>query len=252
MTAQLAHIIRHPIKSIGYEEIDGALLTEGRAMPLDRVWAIAHEAAAFESPLSCWASKRNFLRGVAAPGLMAVQCRMEPDGKICLNHPEQWHVTLDPDDPADRVKLIEWVRPFWPTNRPAPRSVERLSSDQSLSDMEAPYVSILSTGSLDHLSETAGTPVSKHRFRGNLWIDGWAAGAERDLIGRTVRIGAVDIEIEMPITRCRATCADPVSGQDNLETLDLLQSLWGNTQFGLYGRVRTSGAIFQGDPVEIL
>lgn len=250
MTGRIAHIIRHPIKSIGYEEIPAVSLAEGHCLPFDRVWAISHEAAAFEGPLTEWAAKRNFVRGVAAPQLMAVTAKVTDEG-LLLNHPGQWHVTLDPDRPEDQVKLIEWVRPLWPDNRPAPRAVERVDGT-SLADMKQPYVSILSLGSLAQLAETAGQPVSIHRFRGNLWVDGWAPGAERELIGKHLKIGDAILEIEMPITRCRATCANPETGAEDLETLDLLQSLWGNHQFGLYGRVVSGGDLFQGDAVEIL
>jgi hypothetical protein len=250
MTGRLAHIIRHPIKSIGHEEIPAVSLNKGHGLPFDRVWAISHEAAAFDSPLTEWASKRNFVRGVAAPQLMAVTARVTDEG-LALDHPGQWHVTLDPDCPEDQTKLIEWVRPFWPENRPAPRAVER-AADISLSDMREPYVSILSLASLAQLSEAAGQNVSIHRFRGNLWIDGWEPGAERNLIGKRLKIGGATLDIEMPITRCRATCANPETGAEDLEMLELLQSLWGNHQFGLYARVLEGGDLFTGDPVEVL
>lgn len=250
MTGRIAHIIRHPIKSIGYEEIPAVSLTEGHCLPFDRVWAISHEAAGFDSPLGEWAAKRNFVRGVAAPQLMAVTAKATDKG-LSLNHPGQWRITLDPDRPEDQVKLIEWLRPLWPDNRPAPRAVERVDG-VSLADMKQPYVSILSRASLAQLADAASQPVSIHRFRSNLWVDGWEPGAERELIGKRLKIGGATLEIEMPITRCRATCANPETGEQDLETLDLLQSLWGNHQFGLYGRVVSGGDLFQGDAVEIL
>ncbi|MCT2539429.1 MOSC domain-containing protein [Sedimentimonas flavescens] len=251
MTARLAHIFRHPIKSVGYEEIRSAPLTKGRVLPFDRVWAIAHEGAKFDAPLSEWASKTNFVRGVAAPGLMAVQAKTQDDGTIELAHPDLWHLRIAPDRAEDQVKLIEWLRPLWPENRPAPRSVESVAG-AALSDMPDPYVSILSLGSLAALSQRAGTPMSPHRFRGNLWVDGWNAGAERDLIGRRLKIGATELEIAMPITRCRATCANPETGSADIDTLALLDAQWGDHEFGLYATVITGGEIARGDSVEVL
>ena len=250
MTGHLAHIIRHPIKSVGYEEIESAPLQEGRALPFDRIWAISHEGAAFDGPLDHWAPKRNFLRGAAAPELMAITAQTTGEG-IMLNHPGQWHALFDPTKPEDCVKLIEWVRPFWPLNRPALRAVERVA-DVTLGDMEEPYISILSLASLARLSEAADAPVSMHRFRGNLWVSGWEAGAERDLIGRRLRIDEAELEVVMPITRCKATCANPETGAQDLKTLELLQSIWGDTQFGLYAKVVRAGEILTGDRVEIL
>lgn len=248
MTGRLAHIIRHPIKSIGYEELPAVSLTKGHGLPFDRVWAIAHEAAAFDSPLTEWASKRNFLRGVAAPQFMAIRAHLTEAG-LQLDHPGQGPITLNPDLPEDQRRLIDWVRPLWPENRPAPRAVERVMGT-SLSDMPTPYVALGSLGSLAHLSAAAGQDLSIHRFRGNLWIEGWAPGAERDLIGRRLQIGAATLEIDMPITRCRATCANPETGEDDLEMLDLLHALWGDHHFGLYARVVHTGDLCTGDTVE--
>ena len=251
MSARLAHIFRHPIKSIGFEEIRSASLTEGRVLPFDRLWALSHEAASFEGALTEWAPKRNFVRGVAAPGLMAIAARTLEDGTIELTHPELWHLRLDPESPADQAKLIEWLRPLWPANRPAPRAMERVAG-LSLTDMREPYVSILSLSSLAALSAAAGRALSPHRFRGNLWVEGWESAAERDLIGRRLRVGEAELEVAMPITRCRATCANPETGREDHDTLATLTGLWGNTHFGVYATVVKTGDIGRGDSVEVL
>ena len=44
MSAYLAEIWRHPIKSCGRETLTRVLLTENRTLPWDRRWAIAHES----------------------------------------------------------------------------------------------------------------------------------------------------------------------------------------------------------------
>lgn len=251
MTPRLAQITRHPIKSVGYEDIGTASLQRGRGLPLDRVWAVSHAAAKFETPLSEWARKMNFVRGVAAPELMAVQAQMQDDGRIVLSHPKLTPVCLDLERPEDQARLIEWLMPLWPANRPAPRAVERVEGI-ALTDMAEPYVSLLSLSSLAALEAEAGCAVSPHRFRGNLRVEGWQPWAERDLIGKRLRIGATVLEIAMPITRCRATCANPATGADDLETLDILTRLNGDTLFGLYATVETGGTITCGDPVEIL
>ncbi|RWR14324.1 MOSC domain-containing protein [Paenirhodobacter populi] len=250
MTARLRHIFRHPIKSIGHEEIPTVSLTQGRGLPFDRVWAISTQEARFASPLETWAPKMNFVRGVAAPGLMAVTAQTHEDGTIELTQPDLWHLRIDPDRPADQEKLIEWLAPLWPANRPAPRAVEK--PGVALADNKAPFVSILSLASLAALSEAAGQNLSPHRFRGNLWVDGWAPWAERDLTGRTLRIGTAEIGIADPIIRCRATCGNPETGREDLDMLALLKAQHGDMVFGLFGLVTKAGEISRDDPVEIL
>lgn len=251
MTGRLTHIVRHPIKSVGYEDIDSAPLMQGRVLPFDRVWAVSHQAAKFDSPLGTWARKMNFLRGVAAPKLMAVQAQMQDAGQITLTHSERPALTVDPDRAEDQARLIDWLRPLWPESRPAPRAVERVEG-VALADMAEPYVSLLSLSSLGALAQAAGQDLSRHRFRGNLWVDGWAPWAERDLLGKRLRLGAAVLEVVMPITRCRATCTDPVTGTEDLEMLDLLERLNGDWHFGCYATVIEGGTITLGDPVEVL
>ncbi|MFT3688224.1 MOSC domain-containing protein [Paenirhodobacter sp.] len=247
--ATLAHIFRHPIKSIGYEEIRTAFLEEGRVLPFDRLWAVATEQAKFDGPLTGWASKMNFVRGAAAPGLMAVAARTHDDGTIELTHPELWHLRIDLDDPADQVKLMEWLRPLW-AGRPAPRSVER--PGVALTDQREARISILSLSSLADFGARTGVPMSPHRFRGNLWVAGWAPWAERDLTGRRLRIGPAQVEIVAPIGRCRATHANPETGVEDLDTLAALRAAHGDQDFGLFGVVTRPGEIARDDVVEIL
>ena len=45
MADQFAALWRHPIKGHGREALETVDLTEGRTMPWDRRWAVAHEAA---------------------------------------------------------------------------------------------------------------------------------------------------------------------------------------------------------------
>lgn len=251
MTAHLANIVRHPIKSIGFEDIQSAPLMQGRVLPFDRVWAVSHEAAKFESPLGVWARKLNFVRGVAAPKLMAVKARMDQGGQITLTHPEVPALTLDPDRAEDQARLIDWLKPLWPESRPAPRAVERVES-VALADMAEPYISLLSLSSLAALGEAAGVALSRHRFRGNLWVEGWAPWAERDLVGKRLRIGGAVLEVAMPITRCRATCTNPETGVEDLEMLELLERLNGDWHFGCYATVIESGTITLNDTVEVL
>lgn len=250
MTAHLAHILRHPIKSVGYEEIESAPLTRGRALPFDRRWAIAHQAAKPEGPIRAWAGKQNFLRGAAAPGLMAIRAATAADGRITLTHPEAGSLAVHPDLSEDQAALMAWLRPLWPAHRPAPRSVEH-APGMALTDSPEPYVSVLSQSSLDALGAAAGVSLSRNRFRGNLWVEGWLPWSERALVGRNLRIGTAVLEIVEPIMRCRATCANPETGHEDLDVLSLLQRLNGDAQFGLFAVVREAGAVTRGDHVEI-
>ncbi|MBW6506114.1 MAG: MOSC domain-containing protein [Rhodobacteraceae bacterium] len=250
MTALLAHILRHPIKSVGVEEVERAPLTEARALAFDRRWAVAHAAAKFQGQPQAWQPKMNFLRGVAGPELMAVTAACAGD-RVTLYHPRAGTITLDMGLAADHARLIGWLTPLWPDGRPAPRHVVEVPG-QALADWPDPFLSLLSLSSLAELARHAGRALHINRWRGNLWVDGWAALRERALLGQRIRVGAATLEIVQPITRCRATCVNPETGAEDCDTLAALESLWGHRDFGVYARVLTGGDIARGDAVEVL
>jgi uncharacterized protein len=248
VTATLAHLCRHPVKSAGFEEVAEAVLETGRAFPFDREWAVAHAAAKFgpEGP-GGWVTKLNFLRGWGSAELMAVACTSDPAARtVTLSHPRRATATFAPD--RDGAALVEWLRPLWPEVRPEPAFVTR-HAGQAMTDVPEPYVAILNLASNRAVAARLGQDLSIHRWRGNLWVEGWAPFAELDLVGREIAVGGAVLKVEARISRCRATQANPVTGVFDAETLKALAEGWGREDFGAYARVIQGGRVAQGDAV---
>ncbi|MEF3048438.1 MOSC domain-containing protein [Pseudotabrizicola sp. L79] len=246
---RLAHIVRHPIKSVGFEELAGASLTKGRALPFDREWAVTHEAAKFDR-LTEWHPKMNFLRGVAGPELMAISAQLDSaTRRVTLRHPFAGALTVAPDE--EGPALVDWLRPLWPAERPAPARVDHLPG-QAMTDWPDPFVSVLGLASNRALGQVMGQDLSIHRWRGNLWLDGLAAWAEFDLIGRHLQIGDAVLEVRQRITRCKATTVNPETGRSDADTLAALQQHFGHEDFGTYAVVVQSGAVALGDEVTVI
>lgn len=245
---RLAHICRHPIKSAGYEEIARASLSPGRVLPFDRAWAVAHEGADFGRAPQGWEPKMKFLRGWAAGGLMAVRARLDEETRIVtLSHPARPELTARLPDEGCRV--VDWLRPLWPERRPAPTALVARADGGALTDVPDPCISILSLTTNRILGQRLGKELSIHRWRGNLWLDGLAPWEEFDLIGREIAIGDARLRIDRRITRCRATCANPETGQLDADTLGALEEGYGHQDFGVYAHVVNGGEIAVGDRV---
>lgn len=245
---RVAQLVRHPIKSAGFEQVAEASLTEGAAFPFDRVWAVAHAAARLSEPPG-WAPKLQFLRGWGSAELMAVSCTSdERAGNVTLSHPRRPTESFTPDDPTDAARLIAWLRPLWPETRPEPARVIRVPG-HALTDQDQPLVSINSISSLTELGAQIGRDLSPHRFRGNIWIEGWPPMAELDLVGQEITIGEARLRIEEPIGRCRATGANPQTGQQDADTMGALERHYGHTDFGVFARVIAGGKVAVGDEV---
>jgi uncharacterized protein YcbX len=119
-----------------------------------------------------------------------------------------------------------------------------------MTDSDFPSASVLSLSSLDALSRAAGHAMDPRRFRGNLWIGGLEPWEEFDLIGRTLRVGEAELEVVDRIERCRATEADPDTGERDTNTLALLRDQWGHRDFGVIARVVRPGRIALGSEVQ--
>lgn len=245
MNAQLARIFRHPVKGIGRESLAAVVLSAGRALPHDRLWAVAQEGARVND--GEWARCVNFLRGAKAPELMAVTATLdEAAGTVALDHPKAGPLTVRPDQ-ADQSAFLAWLRPLIPENRQPPARVVRAAG--AMTDAQDPWLSVLSLSSLRALSQRAGVTLEPERFRGNLWVEGWAPWHEFDLIGAEVQIGPARLRVEERITRCRATCANPRTGRVDVDTLAVLDEGYGHQDFGVYASVLDGGRIAVGDAV---
>lgn len=249
--ARVTHLWRHPIKGHGVESVRETLLAPGETMPWDRVWAIAHEAARVTPGATGWVPCANFARGAKNPTLMAIRATVdEAAGTVTLTHPKLPNLTVNPDDATDAARLVAWTREIADGGRALPAFVVR--ANRGMTDSDFPSIAILNQASLAELSARAGQPLAMERFRGNIWLDGLDPWAEFDLVGREIRIGAATLLIRERITRCRATSANPDTGEIDVDTLRLLDAGWDHRDFGVYGEVVAGGRVTVGDPAEAL
>lgn len=243
MTIRLAHIFRHPIKAYGREMLASVRLSAEQALPFDREWAVAHEAARIGPG---WNPCMNFTRGAKAPALMAVTAALEEaTRRVTLSHPTAGEISILPDSPEDQTRLLAWADPLIPADRARPSAVVR--GGVAMTDSDYPSISILSLASLHDLGQKMGMDLSIHRWRGNLWLDGADAWAEWGWIGQRFRLGDAVLEVVERITRCTATTVDPQTGEVSGNTLAALESGYGHQDFGVFARVVDGGSIAAGD-----
>jgi uncharacterized protein len=244
---RLVRISRHPVKGHGREDLTTVALTAGACLPWDRHWAVAHDAAKL---VDGWNPCVNFARGAKAPALMAISAQLdESTGTVRLTHPDRPALTFRPDDAADLPRFVDWVSPLNPPDRAQPARI--VTAGRGMTDSDFPSVAILSMSSLGDLSHRIGADLSPDRWRGNLWLEGFAPFAEFDWIGRDIRIGTALLRVRERITRCLATAVDPNTGLRDIETLGGLQSAYGHQDFGVYASVVADGTANIGDQVAL-
>ena len=250
--AHVASLWRHPIKSHGRENIKQVTLTKGQTMPWDRHWAVIHEDSKWQSDDPRWIMCRNFMIGVATPGLAGIWAKLdEATGTITLTHDRIGSHTFRPDDPDDLAGFVHWVMPLCPPDKRQPQQIVAAPS-RGMTDTSFRSVSIMNMSTHRAFEQRLGRKLELERWRGNNWNEGPTPWEEFEWTGQTVRIGEAELEIQEPIRRCMATAANPRTGLRDTDTLGLLKEAWDHQHFGVYATVTKTGRIAANDTVEVL
>ena len=132
----------------------------------------------------------------------------------------------------------------------------------SFSDVAKKVVSIINLASVAAVEDMVGVPINPLRFRGNLYIEGWPAWSELDLVGRELTIGQVGRELNFGdgvrakvvkrIVRCAATNVDPDTGARDLDIPPTLLRNLDHADCGIYAEVIDGGDIAAGDEIQIV
>jgi uncharacterized protein YcbX len=119
----------------------------------------------------------------------------------------------------------------------------------SFSDVSAKVVSIINLASVAAFETMVGQPVHPLRFRANLYVQGWTAWSELDLVGHDIVIGDARLKVTKRIMRCAATNVDPETGIRDLQIPTALLQNLDHMDRGIYARVTEGGEIKAGDAV---
>jgi uncharacterized protein YcbX len=119
----------------------------------------------------------------------------------------------------------------------------------SFSDVARKVVSIINLGSVAAIEGMIGQPVHPLRFRANLYVSGWPAWHEFELLGQTLAIGDIKLKVVKRIVRCAATNVDPQTAARDLDIPHTLTRRLGHADCGVYAEVTAGGAISVGDAI---
>jgi uncharacterized protein YcbX len=123
----------------------------------------------------------------------------------------------------------------------------------SFSDVARKVVSIINLNSVGAIEELVGVPVHPLRFRANVYVEGWPAWSELDLLGKVLAAGpSTRLKVVKRIVRCAATNVDPQTGIRNLNVPHTLMRTYGHGDCGIYAEVVRAGEIAVGDTIEVM
>lgn len=245
----VAEICRYPVKGLQPETMERVALEAGATLPMDRAFALAHEASRFDFAQPEWRPKGEFLNLVRHERLARLSCRYEDEtGRLAILRDGRQIVTGDPTEPTGRDILEQFFRAFLQREATGRVKIARVPG-AALSDVPEPVVSLMNLASVQDVERVAHGTLHPHRFRANIYFEGDRPWQEMDWVGKEVALGGAVLRVLEPIQRCGATNVNPDSAERDRNVLLALESGFGHMDLGLYAQVVAGGTVATGDAV---
>ena len=246
--AKIHAIYRYPVKGLSPEPLARTTLTVQDTLPADRLYAIENGPSGFDPAAPRHQPKQRYLMLMRNERLAQLRTRFDDSSHTLAIEVQGREVARgDLRTPAGRAVIERFFAVFCADElRGAPKVLH--APGFSFSDVARKVASVINLASVAAIEGAVGRPVHPLRFRGNVYVTGWPAWHEFDLVGREIALGAsARLKILKPIVRCAATNVDPDTGMRDLSIPDTLIRSFGHADCGVYGEVVAAGDIAVGD-----
>jgi uncharacterized protein YcbX len=252
-------IYRYPVKGLSPQRLERTTLSPGATLPADRLYAIENGPCGFDPAAPAYFPKQRFLMLMRNERLAALRTDYDEashtltirwDGREAARGAISAKGDLRTKE--GRLAIEAFFRRYMPDELRGPPKV-LFGEGHSFSDVAKKVVSIINLASVAAVENAIGAPVNPLRFRGNIYVAGWPAWREFDLLGRDIAIGGARLKVVKRIVRCAATKVDPDTGIRDLTIPRTLLQSFGHGDCGVYAEVTAGGDIAIGDafqPIE--
>jgi uncharacterized protein YcbX len=248
--ATIRAIYRYPVKGLSAERLPAATLRPGETLAGDRRYAIENGPSGFDPAAPSYLPKQRFLMLMKNERLARLDTHFHDATQVLvIKENGKEAVRGDLGRPAGRAAIEEFFAGFCADELRGPPKVLAAPS-HSFSDVAKKVVSIINLASVAAIEGMVARPVDPLRFRGNLYVEGWPAWHELDLLGREIAIGAqARAKVVKRIVRCAATNVEPGTGMRDLDIPPTLLRHLGHADCGVYAEVVRGGTVAAGDAV---
>jgi uncharacterized protein YcbX len=248
--AKIQAIYRYPVKGLSPEPIERTHLPVGATVAGDRLYAIENGPSPFDPAAPKHQPKIRYLMLMKNERLARLHTRYDDESHtLAVDYEGKQGARGDLRTEEGRAAIESFFARYCADELRGPPKVLH-APGFSFSDVAMKVVSIINLASCADLENYTGAPVDPLRFRGNLYVAGWPAWHEFDLLGQEIAVGRdVRIKIVKRIKRCAATDVDPTTGTRDLHIPETLMKAFGHADCGIYGQVVAPGEIAVGDPL---
>jgi uncharacterized protein YcbX len=249
VSACIQAIYRYPVKGLSPQALPRVHLAAGETLPCDRRYAIENGPSGFDPAEPAYFPKQRFLMLMKNERLAALDARFD-DASHTLSIVENGEEAARGDlrTPEGRAAIEAFFARYCAKELRGPPKV--LCADgHSFSDVAKKVVSFINLASVAAIETAVGSPVDPLRFRGNVYVSGWPARREFDLVGETIAIGSARLRVVKRIERCAATNVEPFTGIRDMNIPWTLMQCFDHVDCGVYAEVVAPGEIAVGDPI---
>jgi uncharacterized protein YcbX len=250
--ASVKNIYRYPVKGLSPERLERTTLAVGQTVPADRLYAIENGPSGFDPAAPAYFPKLRFLMLMRNERLARLDTRFDEEThELTVRAGGREAARGDLRTPAGCRAIEAFFAGFCADELRGPPRVLH-APGHSFSDVARKVVSIVNLASVAAIETVVGAPVDPLRFRANLYVDGWPAWREFELIGKTLAIGAqARLKVVKRIMRCAATDVEPGTGIRDMTIPPMLMRCFDHADCGIYAEVIAGGPIAAGDRIEI-
>jgi len=247
--AEITDVYRYPVKGLSPEPLPRVALAAGRTLPADRRYAIENGPSGFDPADPKWMEKVYFLMLMRNEWLAGLQTHFDDASNVLtIRRDGSIAARGDLETAQGRAAIEQFFASNFSNRIKGPPKILK-GKDLSFSNVDRKVVSIINLGSLRAIEDAVGQPMHPLRFRANLYLRGWPAWHEFDLVGQTLAIGEARLKVVKRTLRCAAINVDPDTAARDLNIPHTLMRRFGHADCGVYAEVVTGGDVADGDAV---
>jgi len=263
MHGTIDSLYRYPVKGLTPEPLDRVALEAGRAFPADRLFALAKPTGAYDAENFVPLSKREYFVLLNTDRLAGLAARYDPENRT-MRVTVQGHPVLEADfgtaeGRAEFVELYARVADLPDGVRPVLAEQPGYNFTDNANDGPRMMntISLINRASIRDLEQRIGRELDPLRFRANVYLEGLEPWAERQWIGRELRLGGsggsggVTVRVVEETERCAATEVDPTTARRDVPVVRLLHENYGHEIMGVFAEVLSGGELAVGDTVSV-
>src|ERR1700760_3146448 len=194
-SAEITGLYRYPVKGLTPEPLKTVALRPGETLPADRRYAIENGSSPFDPKAPAWLPKPYFLMLQRDEWLAGLRTHFDDESHVLtIRRGKEIVAQGDLETAAGRAAIEGFFATAFAGRIKGPPRV-LTGPGHSFSDVARKVVSIINLASVAAIETMVGFPVNPLRFRANVYVRGWPAWSEFDLVDGNIAIGKTRLKV---------------------------------------------------------